>query len=165
MDCFVASAPRNDGSWSRFNYQTARRAHVRIVAARCARALRRLTPSKKQEGAGRPGARCTRGLVRMRNLKKAHTSIQVQRRTLRPSLRNGFTAYSVLSPVNGLFCHRRPRGLTHELDASIAAPGPHGFAVRIPRARQPQGPRPSHPTARFVTIAFRPSHRVRRAEL
>jgi hypothetical protein len=64
--------------------------------------------------------------------KKAHTSIQVQRETLRPSLRNGFTAYSALSPVNGLSCHRRPaesfafRGL----DASIAASGPHGFAVR-----------------------------------
>ena len=29
--------------------------------------------------------------------------------TLRPSLRNGFTAYSALSPVNGLSCHRRPQ--------------------------------------------------------
>jgi hypothetical protein len=28
--------------------------------------------------------------------------------TLRPSPRNGFTAYSALSPVTGLSCHRRP---------------------------------------------------------
>jgi hypothetical protein len=26
---------------------------------------------------------------------------------IRPSLRNGFTAYFALSPVTGLFCHRR----------------------------------------------------------
>jgi hypothetical protein len=25
---------------------------------------------------------------------------------IRPSLRDGFTAYFALSPVNGLFCHR-----------------------------------------------------------
>jgi hypothetical protein len=50
----------------------------------------------------------------------------------RPSLRNGFTAYGALSPVNGLFCHRRPCEAlaSQELDASIAAPGPHDFAVR-----------------------------------
>src|SRR5258708_38912390 len=28
---------------------------------------------------------------------------------VRPSLRNGFTAYFVLSPVIGLSCHRRPQ--------------------------------------------------------
>jgi hypothetical protein len=27
--------------------------------------------------------------------------------TLRPSLRSGFTAYNVISPANGSFCHRR----------------------------------------------------------
>ena len=32
-------------------------------------------------------------------LENAHTSIQVQRRTLRPSLRNGFTTYNVISLV------------------------------------------------------------------
>jgi hypothetical protein len=26
---------------------------------------------------------------------------------IRPSLRNGFTAYNALSPVTGLSCHRR----------------------------------------------------------
>jgi hypothetical protein len=83
---------------------------------------------------------------------------------IRPSLRNGFTAYFVLSPVNGLSCHRRHADRSTQLDASIGASGPHDFAVRVSHARQSQLPRPPHPTARFVTIASRPSCRVRRAE-
>ena len=44
------------------------------------------------------------------------------------------TAYFVLSPVSGVFCHRchaqhRPAGI----DATVAAPGPHDFAVRCGR--------------------------------
>ena len=83
---------------------------------------------------------------------------------IRPSLRSGFTAYFVLSPVNGLSCHRRHADRSTQLDASIGASGPHDFAVRISHARQSQLSRPPHPTARFVTIASRPSCRVRRAE-
>ena len=41
--------------------------------------------------------------------KKLHTSIQVKRRTHRHPLRNGFTAYIVLSLVRALGCHHRPR--------------------------------------------------------
>jgi hypothetical protein len=52
-----------------------------------------------------------------------------ERRTLRHPLRNGFTAYNVLSPVSGLVV-TVTCGLLHKLDASIAAPGPHDFAVR-----------------------------------
>src|SRR5450631_1529820 len=50
------------------------------------------------------------------------------------------TVYSALSPVTGLFCHRRlrikfclsPVGPTQlrKLDASVGASGPHDFAVR-----------------------------------
>ena len=52
---------------------------------------------------------------------------------VRPSLRNGFTAYNGLSPVTGLFCHRCSREAiaSQELDASVGASGPHDFAVRI----------------------------------
>src|ERR1700754_2207189 len=54
-----------------------------------------------------------------------------ERRTLRHPLRNGFTAYFVLSPVSGLVVTVTPEKLaSQELDASIAAPGPHAFAVR-----------------------------------
>src|SRR5712671_4904276 len=55
----------------------------------------------------------------------------------RPSLRNGFTAYFVLSPVNGSFATVIPEKLaSQELDASTAASGPHDFAVRLGHTRQ-----------------------------
>src|SRR5438034_3869538 len=69
--------------------------------------------------------------------------------TLRPSLRSGFTAYFVLSPVNGSFATVAPEKLaSQELDASTAASGPHDFAVRLGRFRRARRPRPPHPTAR-----------------
>jgi hypothetical protein len=40
------------------------------------------------------------------------------------------TAYFVLSPVTGLFCHRRLADTSAQLDASVGASGPHDFAVR-----------------------------------
>src|SRR5258707_1510555 len=80
--------------------------------------------------------------------------------------RNGFTAYVALSPVTGLFCHRRQRISdlsapgwadlpSRELDASVGASGPHDFAVResifrqraVDRSQVPQNP-PSHPIDR-----------------
>src|SRR5438477_7394954 len=51
---------------------------------------------------GRPGACCTRGLacdLRKQSCTRAYRAAG----TLRPSLRNGFTAYFVLSPENGSF--------------------------------------------------------------
>jgi hypothetical protein len=52
---------------------------------------------------------------------------------VRPSLRNGFTAYNALSSVTGLSCHRRSREAiaSQELDTSVGVSGPHDFAVRI----------------------------------
>jgi hypothetical protein len=68
---------------------------------------------------------------------------------IRHSLRNGFTAYNVLSPVIGFLVTVAPKKLaSQELDAGIEASGPHDFAVRISHARQSQPPRPPHPTAR-----------------
>src|ERR1700682_2366157 len=51
--------------------------------------------------------------------------------TLRPSLRNGFTAYTILSPATGLSCHRRRRNCFHRLDHSVGVSGPHDFAVHL----------------------------------
>src|SRR5437763_7704714 len=56
--------------------------------------------------------------------------------TLRPSLRNGFTAYFELSPMNGSFATVAYEKLRFSgLNASTAASGPHDFAVRIRRVR------------------------------
>ena len=78
-----------------------------------------------------PGARCTRGLV-CQKLRNWRTRAYRAAETLRHPLRNGFTAYFVLSPVSGLVVTVTPEKLaSHELDASIAASGPHDFAVRF----------------------------------
>ena len=84
----------------------------------------------------------------------------------RHSLRNGFTAYIVLSPENGSFASVAPEKLASRgLDASTATSGPHDFAVRFMRIRlfAHSTSTASHHT--FVTIAKRPSSAVRRAEL
>src|ERR1700732_2706574 len=67
------------------------------------------------------------------------------------------TVSSALSPVIGLSCHRRQRSCLRQLDASVEAPGPHDFAVRVSAIRQRRCHvhRIPHPTS--VTIAKRPS--------
>jgi hypothetical protein len=66
------------------------------------------------------------------------------------------TVYSALSLVTGLVCHHRRRNLFHQLDASVGASGPHGFAVRRTTLSSvaPPASIASHPA--FVTIAIRP---------
>src|SRR5439155_7858821 len=59
-------------------------------------------PPRDQRAQGRPGACCTRGLacdLRKQKCTRAYRAAGA----FRPSLRNGFTAYSALSPVNGSF--------------------------------------------------------------
>jgi hypothetical protein len=64
-------------------------------------------PQEKQRAQGKPGARCTRSLVC--SVLVAHESSPQVHRNTRPSLRNGFTAYVVLSPATNSSCHRHPR--------------------------------------------------------
>ena len=83
----------------------------------------------------------------------------------RLSLRDGLTAYFGLSPVNGLCCHRRPQkpGFLRTWRQHRGA-----RTTRLRRTRQLRSSvtalasTASHRA--FVTIATRPSHRVRRAE-
>src|SRR5438874_5701523 len=67
------------------------------------------------------------------------------------------TVSFVISPVIGLFCHRRQQVTTCQLDASVEASGPHDFAVRVSTFRQAcfSVHRIPYPTS--VTIAIRPS--------
>jgi len=74
----------------------------RDLAALVARGLRLVWPSSKSRAQGRPGACCTRGLacdLRKQKGTRAYRAAGASR----PSLRNGFTAYFVLSPENGSF--------------------------------------------------------------
>jgi hypothetical protein len=106
---------------------------------------------------------------------RTHTSNNEYTGTPGIPARNGFTAYVALSPVTGLFCHRRLRirGLSapgradlpsRQLDASVGASGPHDFAVRSNISRQRAGDRsqahhpPCDPIARKTLP--RPPHPV-----
>jgi hypothetical protein len=113
----------------RFNFQTAQ-----DTASRSRRLFARVLPEllapSKSRAQGKPGARRTRSLAC--RIKKAHERSHHRfAETIRPSLRNGFNGYFVLSPVTGLFCHRRRRKCFRQLDASVGASGPHDFAVRV----------------------------------
>jgi hypothetical protein len=80
--------------------------YVSDLAARCARALRRLSLKKREQGM--PDARCTRGLVCKIVQRSAHEHTG-SAEAIRHSLRNGFTAYAVLSPATNSSCHRHRR--------------------------------------------------------
>src|SRR6266566_1637476 len=116
-------------SRSRYSFAFSRRDFARGLH-------QRWPPQNTERAQGRPGARCTRGLVCNMCKECAHEHTG-SAETLRPSLRNGFTAYSELSPVNGSFATVAPEKLvSQELDASTAASGPHDFAVRLSHTRQ-----------------------------
>ena len=100
-----------------------------------------------QRAQGRPGARCTRGLV-CKVHKRKRTRAYRFSGNIRPSLRNGLTAYNVLSPVTGFLATVISGFAIRELDASTGASGPHAFAVRLGRARQSHPWRPPHPAPR-----------------
>ena len=78
------------------------RMRVRILAARSARSCALAMPSKTKRAQGKPGALSTRDRVH-----KMHTGDRKVRRNTRPSLRNGFTAYSALFPEPNSFGLRR----------------------------------------------------------
>src|SRR5436309_15868409 len=66
------------------------------------------------------------------------------------------TVSFVISPVIGLFCHRR-FALAAKLHASVEASGPHDFAVRVSTVRQRCLRVHRIPCPTSVTIAIRPS--------
>jgi hypothetical protein len=131
------------------------------LAARCARALRRrpLKEGGRRESRVRAAPAVPCALL----LGKMHTSIQVSGGIPAFPAR-WFTAYSALSRVTGLSCHPHPRAsfASRELDASVGAPGPHGFNVRNERHSSFAAAASTASHRTFVTIASRPSHRVRR---
>jgi len=159
----VASAPYI--SFTGLKSQTALQTYLRDLAASSARGLPGTSCPQTWRAQGRPGARCTRGLVCNVHLKKSAHEHTGSAETLRPSLRDGFTAYFVLSPVTGLCCHRRSREAlaSWKLDTSVGVSGPHDFAVRNniarPHARSARRYHRVHriPRPTSVTIAIRPS--------
>src|SRR5437868_12851535 len=103
-----------------------------------------------------PGARCTRSLAC--KSKKAHEVVTTGSPE-QPGIPRAMvlTASFVISPVIGLFCHRRYRNYFRQLDASVEVSGPHDFAVRISTFRQACYRVHRIPCPTSVTIAKRPS--------
>jgi hypothetical protein len=85
-------------------------------------------------------------------VKKAGGSHHRFSRIIRHSPRDGFNAYIVLSLGTGLSCPHCGEIISRQLSASVGAPGPHDFAVRIGIARPARPTRPSQPASRSVTI-------------
>ena len=104
---------------------------------------------RETEGAGNAG-RSPHPQPRVRNETK-HTSVVTTGSPESPGIPCAMvlTASFVLFPVTGLFCHRRLAGMpSAKLDASVGAPEPHDFAVRL------QAPSSKAPSA---SIASRPA--------
>src|SRR5437867_4181499 len=99
------------------------------------------------EGAGKTGCLLhPRSRVRFAQT-KVHTSIQGSGSI--PAFPAQWL-YGLLRALPGerLFCLRRRADTSAQLNASTAAPEPHGFAVRFRRVRLSHPQRPSHLTAR-----------------
>ena len=82
------------------------RTYLRGLAARCARVLIGFA-LENGRAQGMPGARCTRGLVR--NGEWVRARAYRFSGGIRHPLRDGFTAYALLSPATNSSCHRRRR--------------------------------------------------------
>ena len=84
------------------------RTHLRDPTAHFAWVVLVSSRLEKQRARGMPDARCTRGLVCKLCKECAHEHTG-SAEAIRHSLRNGFTAYSALSPATNSSCHRRRR--------------------------------------------------------
>jgi hypothetical protein len=115
---------------------------------------------KNREGAGKTGCALHPRSRVQRVDKKAHTSIQVQRK------QSGLPCAVVLQLIScsprrdqSLFVTVAPekRELLANLTPAIGASGPHDFAVRFTRRSSKAHPRPPLPAPTSVTMANAPS--------
>src|SRR5260221_7644275 len=105
MDCFVASAPRNDGAPDTTSRSRGPMPGFCLIV---------FPPARREQEM--PDARCTRGLVCKIVRRNAHEHTG-SAEAIRHSLRNGFTAYGALSPATNSSCHR------HRWISGLVAPG------------------------------------------
>jgi hypothetical protein len=120
---------------------------VSDLAAHSARGLHLRLPSSEIRGRREDRVLAAPAVPRAICANKTAHEHTGQRETLRPSLRNGFTAYFVLFPENGSFASVACASY-RTLNASTAAPEPHDFTVRVRRVRLARPQRPPHLTAR-----------------
>jgi hypothetical protein len=111
----VASAPRNDVDGSERNFAFSRRDAPEFCKFIPPPEKQRAQRDPQERARGRPGARCTRCLMCQCICKKTAHEHTGSAEAVRPSLRNGFTAYIVLSPARpGLFVTVIPKKLASQ---------------------------------------------------
>ena len=135
-----------------------RKTHLRVLATGLARVLQIRSPRKRGRREDRVRAAPAVSCAKAAN-KNAHEHTGLAE-AVRPSLRNGFTAYFVLSPVRPeLVCHRRQRDTKYHRRLDTGH-----WGVRTTRLCRPLQPRSS--VAAFASIASHPACRdVRNAPL
>ena len=144
--CGIAADPAYRFAHAGYTHQT----QLRILAARYARVLQNSFALKKRgrrEDRVRAAPAVSRAKMHIARSAHEHTG---SAEAVRPSLRNGFTAYIVLSPARpGLLVTVIPwkRELLRNLTPAIGASGPHDFAVRITRRSSKAHPRPPLPAS------------------
>jgi hypothetical protein len=143
------TVPQRRGNRFPIQVSNSERTYVRILAARCARALRLFAALDNNKRAqGKPGARCTRGLACNRAQKNAHEHTG-SAEAIRLSLRDGLRLITRSPRCPGFLATVIPEKLvSQELDTSVGVSGPRAFAVRHSSIRHAPPSRPPHPTAR-----------------
>ena len=154
MDCFVASLPCANASRLSQAMTVDIDSHSRdALRPRFASSFGPPEPRGRREDRVRAAPAVSRANAHSKNAHEHTGSAE----TLRPSPRNGFTAYFALSPVNGSFATVAAQDMSlPQLDASTAASGPHDFAVHVMCIRRAHTSRPPRPVPTFVTMANAP---------
>ena len=112
MDCFASLA------------MTGPQTQLRIPATWIARVVTEISAPLKSEGAGKAGcwlAPAVSCAICARKCAHEHTGSS---RGIRPSLRNGLTAYAALSPATNSSCHRHQRIDSFANPVGLATPPP-----------------------------------------
>jgi hypothetical protein len=131
---------------------------LHVLATRRARADVEVYPPKT-EGAGNAGcAARTHSLAC--EVWKAHEQITTGTSRTDIPCAMVLTAYSALSPVTGLSCHRHRTNTSAQLDTSVGVSGPHALAVRVGIVRRTLPPastasRPTSVTTRTPLLSRR----------
>jgi hypothetical protein len=127
---------------------------IGVLAARSARGCKVNSAPRKQRAQGMPDARCTRGLA-CNVHKKVRTRAYRAAEAIRHPLRNGFTAYSALSPVIGFLVTViggiLPANLTPASRRQNHTISPYASAPFVKSASASTAPCPT-----FVTMADAP---------
>ena len=101
----------------------------------CARGLHEFCPSRSKRAQGRPGARCTRGLVCKLCIRKRTRAYRFSGNTPAFPAQWFYGLFRALPGDRALLSPSPREALaSHELDTSVGVSGPHDFAVRYRRS-------------------------------